>query len=266
MPRELAAEALRARLRSLVWWSLGLTSMVALTVAFYPSLRGSEALAEYGRDLPESLRAMFAGGETDITSPVGYLNSQIFAALAPVLMLVFAIGAGASAIAGDEEQGGLEIVLSHPVRRRDLVLARFVALAVLVAGLSLALLVSVAVGSAAVGLEIGLGSLVAASASVGMLGILFGALALAAGSLHPGRGRAVALAAALAVAAWMLDGLGQAAAVLEPWRPLSPLYQAMGQSPLREGIPWTGFALLSLATAGLLVLAAAGLERRDTGQ
>jgi ABC-2 type transport system permease protein len=102
-----------------------------------------------------------------------------------------------------------------------------------------------------VDLEIGFGRLLAASLSVGVLALLFGALALAAG---------------LAVSAWIFDGLAQAVDALEPWRPLTPYYHALGQNPLREGTPWAGWAILTAATAVFVVCAGVGLERRDVRQ
>jgi ABC-2 type transport system permease protein len=131
---------------------------------------------------------------------------------------------------------------------------------------TLALLVSVGLGSLLVDLEIGFVKLVAASVSVGLLALLFGAAALAAGAISPGRGRAIAVGSGLAITAWMLDGLGQAVDVLDPWRPASPWYQALGQNPLREGAPWDGWAILAALTAACVVAAAAGFERRDVRQ
>jgi ABC-2 type transport system permease protein len=263
---EVALEALRERRRSLLWWTLGLVLLLAINVAFYPSVREDEALSDYAKDLPESVRALFAGGELDLSSPVGYLNSQIYALMAPLVLLIFSIGAGAGAVAGEEERGTLELILAHPVRRRDYVLQRFVALAALVAILTLVLLTTVAVCSRLVDLEIGLGRLLSASLSVGLLATLFGTLALAVGSLSSGRAKAIAVAAGLAVASWIFDGLAQAVDVLEPWRVLLPYYHALGQNPLREGAQWAGWAILAAATLVLAVVAAAGLERRDVRQ
>jgi ABC-2 type transport system permease protein len=96
--------------------------------------------------------------------------------------------------------------------------------------------------------------------------LLFGAVALAAGAIRPGRAPAIATAAGIAVLAWLLDGLGQAVDVLESVRPLSPYYQAIGRNPLREGAPWAGWAILAAASAVLAACAAAGLERRDVRQ
>jgi ABC-2 type transport system permease protein len=266
MPTEVLVEALRERRRSLLWWVLGLVALIALTVAFYPSIRDDPALSDYAEDLPESLRDLFAGGELDLASPVGYLNSQIFALTAPLVFFVFAIGAGAGAVAGEEERGTLDLLLAHPVRRRDYVVQRFLALAVLVAALAAVLLLTVAAGSRLVDLEIGFGKLAAASTSVGLLALLFGSLALAVGAVRPGRTTAIAVAAALAVVSWLLDGLAQSVDVLDPLRPLSPYYLALGSSPLRDGAAWWQWSVLCAATLVCLVAGAAGLERRDAHQ
>jgi ABC-2 type transport system permease protein len=266
MTTEVLAETLRERRRSLLWWTIGITALVALNIAFYPSIRDDASLSEFGEDLPEGLRALFAGGELDIASPAGYLNSQIYALMAPLLLLVFSIGAGASAVAGEEERGTLDLVLAHPLRRRDYVVQRFLSLLVLVSVLCLVVGVSTGLGSLLVDLEIGFDKLVAATGSVGLLALMFGTLALAAGAVSPGRMRAVAIAAAVAVAAWVFDGLGQTVEALDGWRVLSPYYQALGKNPLREGVPWDGWALLGGLTALLLAVAAAGFERRDIRQ
>jgi len=266
MGTEVLADTLRDRRRSLLWWTLGLVALVGVTVAFYPSIRGDSSLSEYGKDLPEGLRALFAGGELDIASPAGYLNSQIYALTAPLLLLVFSIGAGSGGIAGEEERGTLDLLLAHPLRRRDYVIQRFLALLTLVAMLSLVLLATVALGSLVVDLEIGFDRLLAATGSVALLAAFFGCLALAVGGLGPGRARATAVAAALATAAWIFDGLGQTVDALDGWRFLSPYYQALGENPLREGVPWDGWAILAVGTLFLVAIAAAGLERRDVRQ
>lgn len=266
MPTEVLLESLRERSRSTLWWALGLVLLLGVTIAFYPSIHDDDALSDYAKDLPESLRALFAGGEVDLASPVGYLNSQVFALTAPLVLFIFAIGAGSGAVAGDEEKGALDLLLAHPLRRRDYVVQRFLALAVLIAALGVVLLGAVALGSAMVDLEIAFDRLASASVSVTLLALFVGTLALAVGAVAAGRARVIAIAAGVAVMAWLLDGLAQAVDVLDPWRPLSPYYQALGQNPLRSGAPWGGWAILAIATIALVVIAAIGLERRDVRQ
>jgi len=266
MGTEVVVETLRERRRSLVWWAVGLAAFVALNVAFYPSVRDDAALSDYSKDLPEAMRALFAGGETDLVSATGYLNSQVFALMAPVILLIFAIGLGAASIAGEEERGTLDLLLAHPLRRVDLVLQRALSMLVLVVAMSLVLLATVAAGSVVVDLEIGLGRLAAAAGSVGLLALLFGSVALAVGAWWPGRARAIAVAAGLAIAAWMLDGLGQAVDTLDAWRPLSPYYQALGTDPLTGGVAWGSWALLIGLVAVFVAAAGIGLRRRDIRQ
>ena len=266
MPTEIALQVLRERRRSLVWWGLGISALVALNVAFYPSIRDSSGLADYAKDLPEAVRALFAGGELDLTSATGYLNSQVFALMAPMVLVIFAIGAGAGAIAGEEERGELDLLLAQPVDRGALVLERFFALVLLIVALAVALLATVAIGAELVDLEIGLDKVLAATVGVALLSILFATVALAVGAIHRGRGLAIAIASALAIGGWILDGLAQGIDALDPWRPLSPYYHALGTNPLRDGPAWADWALLVAMTGACLAAAVVGLRRRDIQQ
>jgi ABC-2 type transport system permease protein len=264
MRGEVLRETLRARRRSTLWWALGIAALIWITLAAYPSVRDSAGLSDYAEDLPETMRAMFAGGETDIVSGAGYLDSQLFAFTAPLLLLIFSIAMGAAMIAGEEERGTLDLLLAQPLSRTRLVLERFAALCVLVAVLSAVFLASVASGDAVVGLEgVPFGNLVAATVGVALLALLYGALAMAVGCAWPGRGRAIAVPAALALAAWILDSLGQVVDALDSWRPLSPYYQAVASDPLTEGVPVWGWVMLVGLTATLVVAAIAELNNRD---
>jgi ABC-2 type transport system permease protein len=263
---ELLAESVRERHRSIGWWMLGIAALIAINIAFYPSIKDSSGLADYSKQLPDTLRALFAGGETDLVSPVGYLNSQIFALMGPMVLLIFTIVAGSGVLAGEEEKGTLDLLLAQPLSRTSLVLQQFGALAAMVAMLGAGLLATTWVGCLIVDLDIAFGALLDATVAVALLSLLFGTLALAVGAMVPGRGRAAALAGGLAVASWILDGLGRAVDSLGPWRPLSPYYQAIGTNPLANGAPGWRWLLIAALTLALLGLAVAGLRRRDVRQ
>ncbi len=263
---ELTRESLRGHRRSLVWWSLGMVLLVGVIVAFYPATKDATGLNDYAKELPKAVRGLFTGGELDFTSPAGYLNSQLFALMVPLLLLIFSIGFGAAAIAGDEEHGFLDFLLAQPVPREAVVWARVAALAALCAGLGAVVFAATILGDAIVGLEIGAGAVLAATVSAVLLALLFGTLALALGAWHPGRARAVAVSAALATAAWLVDGLGQVVDALDVPRAISPYRRLIGVNPLSDGAPWGAW----LAVAALIVLLAAGasvlLRRRDVRQ
>ena len=68
-----------------------------------------------GQRLSEALKAFIAfGGDLDYVSGAGYLGSELFAFMVPLLLLIAAIGAGARAIAGEEERGTLDLLLANP--------------------------------------------------------------------------------------------------------------------------------------------------------
>lgn len=99
-------QAVRRRRTSLLWWSLGLAGVVGLLAVAYPTVRDNHELDKTFAGLPPGVQGLLGlGGQITLTSPVGYLNSQFFANLLPVMLLVFAVGVAPWAISGDEAAG-----------------------------------------------------------------------------------------------------------------------------------------------------------------
>lgn len=106
------------RRRSLLWWSLALAAMILVNTAFYPSFKNDRSYDDLIKQMPDALRAMMGAAEGGYSTPSGFLNSQVYALMVPMVMLIFGIAAGARAIGGAEEDGTLEPLLAEPVRRR----------------------------------------------------------------------------------------------------------------------------------------------------
>lgn len=266
MLRDVFLKSLRDVRRAFLWWSIGLVGYVALIVAVWPTVRDNPALATLHETLPEELRAFISfGGEFDYSTPTGYLGGELFSLMVPLLLLVAAIGAGARALAGEEEAGTLELLLSCPVSRERLVLEKLAALVVEVACLGAVLLLSLWAGARAVGMEISLGHLAAATASAVLLALLYGTLALLLGAATGRRGLTTAVVAAAAVAAYLVSSLAPLVAALEDVRVVSPFYHYAASDPLRHGLAPGHSLLLLAATALAAVLAPLALERRDVG-
>ena len=123
MLRNVFLKSLRDQRRSFTWWAIGLVALTLLTVLFYPALGDAPELNEVLGDEDSLVRA-FVGNIDDLTSPEGFLNSQIYFLLVPILLLVFAVAGGSGAIAGEEEKGTLDLLFSHPVRRSVVVLQK----------------------------------------------------------------------------------------------------------------------------------------------
>jgi ABC-2 type transport system permease protein len=180
----------------------------------------------------------------------------------PLLVLVHAIGAGARAIAGEEDAGRLELVLAYPVRRRDAVLAKGAAVAASVAVLCAAAGLAMLVLDPVFGLELSLGNLAQAIAGLTALGLFHGWLALGVGAAVPSRALAIGIPAGGAAAGYLVNGLHGVAGWLDPFRFLSPFW-LVGSSPLQNGVDALGTIVVTAAAVVALVAGAALLERRD---
>lgn len=265
MLRNVFLKTLRDRRRSLLWWGLGLVGLTAITVGFWPTIEESGAeLNRLIEDLPPAFRNL-AGGDLDLTSPAGYLNGRVFAFLGPILFLVFAVAFGARTLAGEEQEGRLELVLARPIPRWRVVAEKFGALVVATLLLGVVLWASLALGAVPVGLEIGAGRLAAATLMVVLLGLVFGALALLLGALTGRRGLAIGVSTAVAVAAYLLDLYASISEAVEPFRGLSPFHYYDAAQPLRNGADPVHVAFLVVVTVFLGAFSLLAFERRDVG-
>lgn len=264
MRPSVTAKTLRDGRQSMVWWSAGIVGLVTMMVAVYPSVRDNANMQKLVENYPEALKAFIAfGGGVDYASAAGYLGSELFSLMIPLLLIVAAIGAGARAIAGEEEKGTLDLLLANPVSRRRILLEKLAALVAELAVFTLVLWAALAIGGAVAALHIAVGNLAAASLDAMLLALLFGSLALLVGGATGRRGLAIAVAAAGAVAAYLLNALAAIVPALDPVRALSPFYHYGAGDPLRHGLSIGHAAVIVVAAAVCALLAAPAFARRD---
>ncbi|MBI4259487.1 MAG: ABC transporter permease subunit [Actinobacteria bacterium] len=255
--------SLREQRRATAWWAIGLFGLAAMYASFWPSIRESaDQFAEYMENLPEAVRALF-GGELDIGTPEGYMNAELFALMGPLLFTVVAVGAGARAIAGEEDRGTLDLLLSTPVARWRLVVDSFGAMAAQVALLGVVLWAGAAGGSAVMGMDLSPLRLAQATLLTSLVGLVFGSTALLAGAATGRRGVAIGVAAALAVVTYALQALAVAVSALEPYRVLSPFHHSQAGQPLVSGLAAGHTAVLAAVPLVLIGVAVWAFERRD---
>lgn len=239
------------RLRGqLFGWSLGVFLYALMMSAFFSSIATMgdqfEALLE---SYPPEFLAFFPRIE-EFSSPVGYLDTYYFSYM-PLILGIFAIGAGARLLVGDEEEGILDLVLAHPVTRSQLFWGRF-------AGYLCALGVVIGVGwlgwvlmAAESGLNLSMLELLLPNLPLLALLVLFGALGLMLSLLLPSRRMASGLTAALLVSNFLLIGISGLNRDLEPVYELTPFYFNQGASAIQGlNLSW----LLGLLGAGLVFI------------
>jgi ABC-2 type transport system permease protein len=248
--------------RSILGWALAVAAVGGMYAAFWPSMDQPEmraALASYPEGILKALNY------TDMSGP-GYLSATVYGMVVAALLIVHAIMTGVRLVAGDEEQGTLDLVLAHPVGRTRLALQRFAAYAVSVLVLVLGLFVVVQVLVVLTGLEgASVGGILAISLHLYLFAVLFGAVAFAAGAATGSKALAVATATGVAVLGFAANGVLPQVEGLQWARNLSPFWWLTGGSPLVNGVQ-VGPVLLM---AGLVVALVGGgtraFTRRDIG-
>jgi ABC-2 type transport system permease protein len=259
-------QVVRRRRLNLLWWSLGVLGLEALLAVAYPTVRGNSELDRTFAGLPPAVQASLGlDAANRLTSPTGYLNSQYFANLLPIVLLVFAIGLAAWSIGGDEESGSLELLLANPVSRVRVALERAGALIVLLGALTGMAALGLVLLAPVTGLNRGLGGdrIVAAAVATGLLALVFASVAFAVGAATGMRSLATATSAALAVALFVIEGLAEQVSALRPIREASPWHWLLHGDPLRNGLVWEAWLLPILVSAVVVGAATAIFARRD---
>jgi ABC-2 type transport system permease protein len=228
---------------------------------FYSQFQGAAELKQDA--LPQEMLDFL--GIPDMISPAGYLQATVFSLIGPLLVLMAATTLVARALARPEEDGGMELLLTTPVSRKAFAgqrLAAAAAGATAVAAVPWLLLLVIV---PAIGMDLSLSYVSAASAGLVALAWCFGGIAFLVGAWTGKRGSVFAVTGAIGVATYMANALGGMVDGLGWLQPLSPFHYFIGTDPLRTG--WHPLELtLLVAVGGIAALAGVfAFDRRDVG-
>jgi ABC-2 type transport system permease protein len=252
---------LRMRRSSLIWWSLAVLATVAMVDAFYPSVAQAPAMDQMYAELPESLRDLL--GPTDITSPVGYLSSQLYLFFLPVVLMVFAIGRAVGSLAGEEEDHTLDLLLAQPISRNSLYLFKVATICISVFILGVISLIPNLALAGPLDFDISTLNFVAVTVQMCLVVLVFASVALAVSAATGRKVLGIAAAAGYGFAGYLIDGLGQSVDWLEPLRPLTPWYWFGANDALTSGFSWSGVLVLVGAAVGTALIGMVLFNRRN---
>jgi ABC-2 type transport system permease protein len=251
--------------RALLAWSVGAALLSAVYIFFYPAIRvGGAGIQKLLDSMPAAFRNAFLGSGGNYLSPSGYLGTELFSLLAPVLLLVMGILAGGRALAAEESNGTIDLLLSTPIRRRTLAVEKAVGGLLPLFVVTAAIWLVVAAIGPSQGITVGLGGLAVALVAVALLAAGFGMVAFLVASATGSSSLGGGLAAALAVALYVLNVVGSLVPALTAFsNAVSPFHWAGGAGVLTNGVAWSGLLLLVACPIVLLGLSILLYERRD---
>lgn len=247
----LMVKSWRDRWRGVLVWTVGLVAMVGIELWVYPSIRESSAgMDELMQSYPEAFREFFR--MSDFTSEIGFLNVEVFSLVVPLVFIAVGASWGANATADEEERGTADLLLTLPIARSRVLLAKMAATVIVLLGLAAALTATLVVGGLPIDLGIPVGQLAAASLSSALLGVLYAAVGFLVGAATGHRGIALGATIALALAGYLVYSLAPLVDAFDGINPINPFQWAMGPDPLTNGLD-LGFTLRLVVTAGILL-------------
>ncbi len=219
-------------------------------------------LLDLGEALPESMLAFFGGG--DLTTPEGYYQIETLGLVAPIAVMVVTILLGAKAVAGEEADRTMGLLLANPVSRSRVLAEKAVPMVLFGGAVGLATFAGISAGNAISGLGMSYSNILSTAVLLTLIGLLFGALALlisaATGMVRAG----VVVAAGLAVVAHVVNSLADLSDA--GWGALSPFHYYLGSDPMINGMNWTDAGILAAITLVFTALAFPAFNRRDLRQ
>jgi ABC-2 type transport system permease protein len=212
---EIARYDLYSRRRSTIWYAVGMALYMLVIVVLYPSFKHSTELNKLTEG-NSPLAALF-GATGTLTSPAGWMNVNAYANFLPLIILLLTIGYGASAIAGQSEDGTLGLVVLLPLARERILAGKVAAMIVQALILALTVAACVYIGRA---FQVTLDPWHVATATLAvlMLGLDLGLIALAVGAATGDRSTAAGIASALAAIWYLISSLAPVVHWIHPLR------------------------------------------------
>ncbi len=221
----------------------------------------ADALVTLSDAIPEALKAMI--GSADMATPEGFLTAEIFSITLPVTLIVVAAMLGGRALAGEEEDRTMDLLLANPVTRSRVVVEKAGAMAIVLLALGLANAVGTWLGSLIGGLGVSPLDIFAVSLLGTLLGLFFGYLALAISAGTGSRRAAAYGTAGVAFVSYFAASFLPVSARFSGWARLSPFHYYMDGDPLSNGVQWTHAGVLAALAGVALAVALPLFQRRD---
>ncbi len=110
----------------IIGWGIFVFSIIAVKMVAYPSFRDqAEQLQKQFENLPPAMLQL-VGGSSDFFSPVGFINSQIYFFVLPLILCIVSVIVFAGAVAKEEDSGSIENILSRPLSRGRFIVAKYI--------------------------------------------------------------------------------------------------------------------------------------------
>jgi ABC-2 type transport system permease protein len=220
-----------------------------------------DTLADFSEMAPEALMALV--GNADMSTPEGWFETETFSMMAPIAVALVTVAIGAKALAGEESDRTMGLLLGNPIKRSSVVLEKVGAMTAGAVIVGVLTFLGVWFGSLVSGLGMSVGNIAAICLLVTLFGLVIGAAALALGALT-GRVRiAVYGAIGIGLVSYLVTTLFTLSDQLARFATWTPFHYYFGDLPLTNGLDPMHAVVLTVMFVVLVGLSVVLFERRD---
>ncbi len=261
-------QILRRSLWPLLFWGAGVAVMAWAVVIIVPNVESLQQMAKLLETFPPAMLEAFGAGEAKfLASPEGYLSLNLFSWIMPVLA-IYSIIAGLAVTANEEDQGILDMVISLPLNRWQIVVEKTLGYAVIVIGNVVLMLIGLWIGvKQTPSMTISTGRLVEATLNLIPSLLVVLAFTVMVSTLARRRNVAAGIASAFLLIGYFVDLIGRAApgTFWDKLRALSFYTYHDNPGVMQHGLSWGNIGILMIASVVMIAISLWAFERRDVG-
>lgn len=243
-------------------WGLAIFLLTLLTMTLFPTLR--DAFGETLKDVPESAKA-FLGDATAYQTIEGFTDLQVFAQMV-FFTIIMGVILGTGLIAGEENEGTLQAILTLPISRTKVYFQKLFACMVIVGIVCLVMYLAILGGALIVGESMPLGRTLLATAMLWLVTMVFTVLGFSLGAIFSRRGISGAAAGMLAFITYLITALATSVEVLKIPNYFSPFRYFNNPSILKNGLEFSDLGVLLLINVVLILAGYVVFIKRDVYQ
>ena len=146
-------KVVRDRWPGTLMYLIGIEAYVLLSAALYPTVKNMKGLDQIIRKAPESVFKLF-GMSKDFTSYNNYMVGRLLSLMWVIVIAVFVIAFARAMVAGEREEGTLELLLAQPIERWNVLTTESLVLLIGIIGLVVATVLGTITFGAAFGAHI----------------------------------------------------------------------------------------------------------------
>jgi ABC-2 type transport system permease protein len=248
--------------KSLISWAGVLVTMTTIQLSIYPTIsKSGQVFQKFIDSYPDAIKKMFR--MEDYTSGPGFLSTELYSMILPLVLIAVGATFGASATADEEEKGTADLLFSMPISRSKIMASKMAATVSVLFILGFVTYLNIYIGSGLVDMEINLSFLAWGTISCTLIGLFFSGVGYIFGALTGKKGVSLGASSAIGLLFFVFYSIAPLVNDFEFLTPINPFHWALGGNVLFSGPDWPGMTKLLSGTIILYCLSFAILNRKD---